>query len=107
MLADETLSVADRLKFDDFKEIKKECLALTDGVKKELGSLDAKLRFMGRQSVLGDRSSLDVFRGYLDMEASDKKQLVSLMLPVRIDIRAGRVSVGLGEALSKILLFKK
>ncbi|WP_443945764.1 recombinase family protein [Pedobacter sp. AW1-32] len=101
------LFVADRLKFDDFKEIKKECLALTDGVKKELGSLNAKLRFMDRQSVLWDRSSLDVFRGYLDMEASDKKQLVSLMPPVGIDIHAGRVSLGLGEALSKILLFKK
>lgn len=101
------LFVADKLKFDDFTELKKEYLALAGSIKKELGTIDAKLRSIGQQSKLGDKSSLNVFQGYLEMDASDKKQVVSLIPPVEIDIEMCSVSIELTGALSKILFLKK
>lgn len=101
------LFVADKLKFDDFSELKKEYQTLTGNLKNELDANTTKLRCINQQYKLADRPFVDIFHGYLDMDAADKKQIVSLIPPTDIDIRKGDVSIKPNNALSKILLFKK
>jgi DNA invertase Pin-like site-specific DNA recombinase len=100
------LFVADKLKFDDFSELKKECQTLAGSLKKELDVNTRKLRCINQQCKLADRSFVDIFNGYLDLDIVDKKQVVNLIPPSNFDIRTGEVSVKLSNALSKIFLSK-
>lgn len=100
------LFVADKLKFDDFRELKKEYQTLTSSLKKELDTNTRKLRCINQQCKLADRPFVDVFNGYLDLDIVDKKQVVHLIPPCNFDIRTGEVSLKLNNALSKILLSK-
>ncbi|RQO79473.1 recombinase family protein [Pedobacter sp. KBW01] len=100
------LFVADILKFDDYTELKREYRANSGGLKKELDDIRVKLRNIEKQRKLGGRSLIDIFQGYSNWGIADKKHLVSLFPPVKLDPQTGDFSLGMASGLSKILLLK-
>lgn len=100
------LFIADKLKFDDFSELKKEYRDLANSLKRELDGNTTKLRRINQQYKLADRPFVDIFNDCLGLDIVDKKQVVNLIPPASFDIRTGEISVKLSNALSKILLSK-
>ncbi len=101
------LFVDDKLKFDDFKELKKEYQDITGVIKKEFSSVADKLKHIDQQLAQARKSIKDVFHLYKFMDASDKKQIVSLIPPEEVNIQTGDVSLQMGSALVKILHHKQ
>lgn len=101
------LFVEDILKFDDYREFKKEYLANSSCLKKELGDNIGKLNSIDMQRKLEHGSLMDVFRGYVTLDTADKKHLVKLLPPNMVDFQTNEVSLGLDGALSKILVLNK
>jgi len=101
------LFVSDRLKFDDFSSLKNEVKAVLDGLNKELRVVNTKLACLGQQIKFADRSSMDIFRSFDELDLGDKKHLLDLF-PVReIDIANGRVLLSTSYTLYKVLSRKK
>jgi site-specific DNA recombinase len=100
------LFIADVLKFDDFSEMKKECQTKSTCLKKELKDIAVKLREINKQHQSGDRSFVNIFQGYADIDVVDKKHIAKLIPPVSPDFKTGNLSLGLNSAFSKILMIK-
>lgn len=98
------LFVEDRLKFDDFSAIKKECTGMIDGFKKELKSVNLEINGIVQNSEQAIRSFKNIFGNFQSLNTSDKKQLVSLIPPSKINFQTGELYLELSSALSKILL---
>jgi len=98
------LFVEDRLKFDDFSAIKKECTGMIDGFKKELKSVNLDINGIVQNSEQAIRSFKNIFGNFQSLNTSDKKQLVSLIPPSKINFQTGELYLELSSALSKILL---
>ncbi|MBB6108032.1 hypothetical protein HDF23_000762 [Mucilaginibacter lappiensis] len=101
------LFVIDKLKFDDFKELKIECQAICDGLGMELTSNGIKLKLLDQQLKAACRDFTDIFLNYLDFDIVDMKKIVSLIPPISVNIETATLSVSINNALSKILLYKK
>lgn len=100
------LFVENILKYDDYSEMKNEFRRITGVIKKELSDVAIKLKTIEEQRRLGFRTSIDVFRGFDNLDTADKKQLVSLFPPVGIDLNKSEVSLGHDVALSKVVVYK-
>jgi site-specific DNA recombinase len=100
------LFVEDILKVDDYTEFKKEYLASSDCLKKELGDNMAKLRNIDEQHQLDCGTMMDIFKHTTSMDIADRRNLVKLFPPGSIDLQTGDVSLKLTKALSKILVHK-
>lgn len=100
------LFVADKLKYDDYSEIKKECQTNTGCLRKELDTVIGKLRDIEEQSVLENRSIIDIFLGFPDLCLADKKYIINLIPPASIDSNTGDFSLILNKTLSKIIVSK-
>lgn len=98
------LFVADRLKFDDFSAIKKECNGMIDSFKKELKSVNIEIDDIIQNSGHASRSFKNIFGNFESLNTADKKQLVNLIPPSKINFRTGELYLELSSALSKILL---
>lgn len=98
------LFVEDILKFDDYSEFKKEFLATSACLKKELGDNIDKLNNIDIQRQLEHGALVDLFRGYASLDTADKKHLVKLIPPNEVNFQTGEISLGLTDALSKILV---
>ncbi|SDP94731.1 hypothetical protein SAMN05428975_3984 [Mucilaginibacter sp. OK268] len=98
------LFVEDILKFDDYSEFKKEFLATSACLKKELGDNIDKLNNIDIQRQLEHGALVDPFRGYASLDTADKKHLVKLIPPNEVNFQTGEISLGLTDALSKILV---
>jgi site-specific DNA recombinase len=101
------LFVTDVLKFDDFRELKKECQSNSECLQNELYDIDIKLRNIEKQRKEGFRSLIDIFHGYSNLDTADKKHLVSLFPPDNINFKTGDLSIRMSSGLSKILLNRK
>ncbi|RFZ94143.1 recombinase family protein [Mucilaginibacter conchicola] len=101
------LFVTDRLKFDDFKELKLESQIICSNVGVELSSNASKLRLLRQQLEVDGRSINQIFYNFLKLNILDKKYIVSMIPPKTIDINTGTVSIQIGSILAKILSFKK
>lgn len=99
------LFIINKLKFEDFNEVKKECRIITDKFGVELIRNSANLRRLEQQLKFSNKSFANIFQGYLDINSSDKKQIISLIQPINIDIKTNEISLKVHRALSKILLF--
>ncbi|MCH5685167.1 hypothetical protein LWM68_13470 [Niabella sp. W65] len=74
---------------------------------KELLDINIKLESIDRQSQIGSKSFLNILQGFSGLDLSDKKHLVNLIPPLKVDFKTGNMTLRLNSALSKILLTKK
>lgn len=100
------LFVDDKLKFDDFRELKREYQDISSILKKEFDSVTDKLKCVSRQIAQARSSIEDIFYAYQFMDVADKKQIVSLIPPGEVNIQTGDVSIQMNSALAKILCHK-
>jgi hypothetical protein len=100
------LFVDEQLKFDDFRELKKEYQNMSDILKKEFNSVIDKLKHIDQQIANARKSIEDVFHVYQFMDVADKKQILSLIPPAEINIQTGDVAIQMNSALVKILRHK-
>ena len=100
------LLVDEQLKFDDFRELKKEYQNISDILKKEFNSVIDKLKHIDQQIANARKSIEDVFHVYQFMDPADKKQILSLIPPAEVDIQTGNVAIQMNSALVKILCHK-
>ena len=98
------LFVAAVLKLDDYTEIKRECQTNSKCLKKELHSINIKLGNIEKQLHSKNGSFVNIFQGVQDLDTADKKHLVNLIPPGKVDFQTGEISLDLNGALSKILL---
>lgn len=100
------LFVEDMLKFDDYREFKKECLANFACLKKELDDNMYKLKNIDEHRQLDPGAMRNVFRGSTSMDIADRRKLITLFPPGSVNLQTGEVSLELTSALSKILVSK-
>jgi hypothetical protein len=100
------LFVDDQLKFDDFRELKKEYQDISDVLKKEFNVVINKLKHIDLQIAQVRSAIEDVFQVYQFMDPADKKQIVNLIPPAEVNIQTGDVSIQMNSALAKILCHK-
>lgn len=98
------LFVSAVLKLDDYSEVKRECQVNSRCLKKELHDINIKLMNIDKQSQLANRSFVKILQGFSDLDATDKKHLVNIVPPVKVDFKTGDISLGLNSGLSKILI---
>ncbi len=101
------LFVENILKYDDYSEMKSEFRKSADILKKELCNVAAKLKTIEEQRKLYLSSSIDIFSAFDSLDTADKKQLISFLPPVDVDLKKSEISIGLNVVLSKILVYKK
>lgn len=101
------LFLEDKLKFDDFKELKIECQTICNNVGMELNSNAMKLRLLEKQFKEADRSLTNIFYSFSELEIVDKKYIVSLITPVIKNTKKGTISMKFNKVLTSILSFKK
>jgi DNA invertase Pin-like site-specific DNA recombinase len=97
------LFVADQLKFDDYSDFKKEHQVVSGSLKKELDAISIKLQCIDQQFKLSERSPINIFGGFRDLDVADKKQLLNLISPLILNAKTGDISLKLHSALSKVL----
>ncbi len=100
------LFVVGALKPDDYNELKREYLANTKCLKRELSDINIKLRDIGKQNELRSRSFTKILQGFSSLDIADKKHLVSLISPRQVNFQTGDIFLGFHSGLSKILLTK-
>lgn len=100
------LFIAAVLKLDDYSELKRECRVNSKCLKKELSDINKKLKSIDKQRQQGDRPIVNILQGFSSMDTTDKKHLVKLIPPLRVNYQTGDMSLDLSTALSKILLIK-
>ncbi|SDK87184.1 Uncharacterised protein [Sphingobacterium mizutaii] len=98
------LFVVGALKPDNYSNLKREFEANAKCLRRELMDINRKLESIGRQSQIGSKSFLNIFLGFSSLDLSDKKHLVNLIPPLKVDFKTGNMTLGLNSVLSKILL---
>lgn len=101
------LFVVGVLKLDDYSNLKKEYQANTKCLKKELQDINTKLGSINQQSQMEYKSLVNVFQGFPSLDTADKRHLVNLIRPLKVNFQTGSMTLGLNSALSKILATKK
>lgn len=101
------LFVAAVLKTDDYTELKKEYQINSKCLKRELRNVNIKLKNIEVHSQLGSESFVGIFQGFPNLDTADKKHLITLIPPSKVDFQRGDFSLDLNGALSKILLTKR
>lgn len=96
--------VAAILKLDDYTEIKKDYQINSKCLKKELHNINLKLTNIDKQTQLGNGSIVDIFEGFSRFDTADKRHLVNLAPPYKVDFQTGDMSLAPSSILSKILL---
>lgn len=96
-----------KILFDDYTEFKKEFMANSACLKKELGENIDKLNSIDIQRQLDHGGLVNIFRGYAGLDTADKKHLVKLFPPTKINFQTGELSLELNGALSKIFVLNK
>lgn len=97
------LFVVGVLKLDDYGNLKKEYQANSKCLKRELQDINIKLGRLDQQNQKGYKSYVDIFQGFAGLDTADKRHLVSLILPHKVDFQTGNMTLGLNTVLSKIL----
>lgn len=100
------LFVTGILKLDDYTEIKRECQINSKCLKRELHNIHLKLKNIDKQSQLGNGPLVDIFQGFSIFDTADKRHLVNLAPPFKVDFQTGDMSLDPNSILSKILLTK-
>lgn len=101
------LFVSAVLKLDDFSELKREYHVNSKCLKRQLCDINAKLRSIDKQHQSGEHRVENILQGFSGMDTTDKKYLVNLVPPLKINFQTGDISLDLNRALSKILSVKQ
>ena len=101
------LFIAAILKLDDYSELKREYHVNSKCLKRELSDINEKLKNIDKQRQLGGRPIVNILHGFSSMDTTDKKHLVNLIPPLKVDYQTGAMSLELNSTLSKILLTKR
>ncbi len=101
------LFVVDALKSDDYNELKNEYHLDFRCLQKELKDINTKLEKIDRQNQLESGSLVKIFESFSSFDVTDKKHLVDLISPLKIDLQTIDLSLRLNNALRKILLTKR
>ncbi|MFS2188916.1 recombinase family protein [Mucilaginibacter sp. Mucisp84] len=101
------LFVTDVLKYDDYREIKKEHGTSTGYLQKELDTVINKLKSIDRQSKFANRPITQIFQKFSNLDIADKKHIINHIQPSSIDTYTGDFSLILNKTLSKILIQKE
>jgi DNA invertase Pin-like site-specific DNA recombinase len=100
------LFVTSKLKFDDFREIKKECQLTGEKFGMELTANGAKLKRLEKKCQISQSTIKHVFRRYSDIDIADRKLIVTMISPTAVDFKTGELSLKVNPALAKILTHK-
>ncbi len=101
------LFVAAILKSDDYAELRKEYQVNSKSLKRELHHINIKLEDIDKQIQLKNEPFVDIFQGFPVLDTADKRHVVDLIPPLKVDFQTGDLTLDLNSALSKILLIKK
>lgn len=101
------LFVSGKLKFDDFAALKNEYLAIVESLNKERNSVNLKLGSINELSKQESKSFNDIFKNFEILDTPDKKEIVSLFPPQRVNFQTGALFIEPESAISKILLKRK
>ena len=101
------LFIADVLKSDDYNVLKRECHVNSKCLKRELSGTNVKLEDIDKQSQLGCRSFVHILKRFPSLDTADKKHLVNLIPPLKVNFQTGDMSLELHSGLSKILSTKR
>lgn len=99
--------IEDMFKLDDYREFKKEYLANTTTLKTQLDDILDRLNTINLQRQLDHGSFVKIFRNYKLLTTEDKRHLIKLIPPAKVDFLTGELTLDLSESLSKILMLKK
>jgi site-specific DNA recombinase len=100
------LFVTNKLKFEDFREVKKECQLTGEKFGMALTTNSAKLRRFDQEFKIQEKTIKNIFERYSDIDIADKKLITTMIPPTNIDFRTGDLSVKLNSALAKVLITK-
>lgn len=95
------------LKPDDYAELRREHQVNSKSLKRELHYINIKLENIEKQIQFKNEPFLDIFQGFLVMDTTDKRHIVNLIPPLKVDFQTGDLTLNLNSSLSKILLTKK
>lgn len=98
------LFVSSVLNLDDYKEIKKEYHINSKGLRGELEDINVKLMRIDKQRQQVGQPIVNILHGFSEMDATDKKHLVALIPPIKVDCHTKAVSLDICRALSRILI---
>lgn len=98
------LFVSSVLNLDDYKEIKKEYLINSKGLRGELEDINVKLMRIDKQRQQVGQPIVNILHGFSEMDATDKKHLVALIPPIKVDCHTKTVTLEISRALSRILI---
>lgn len=100
------LFVTGSLKFDDFSAIKSECTTMIESLNKELKFVNLEISAVLQNSERTNQPFNNIFENFQSLNIADKKQIISLIPPSKINFQTGELCLELSSALSKILLLK-
>lgn len=100
------LFVVGVLKLDDYSSLKKEYNINSKLLLSELQEIDTKLERIDSQS-LRYKWFVNIFQGFSSLDNADKKHLVNLIPPLKVDFQTGNMTLKPNNAMSKILIVKK
>ncbi|MEN5231438.1 hypothetical protein [Sphingobacterium faecium] len=69
---------------------------------RELQDINVKLKNIEKQSQLRSKPVINIFQGFSSLDTANKKHLINLIPPVKVDFQTGDISLELNGALSKI-----
>lgn len=69
--------------------------------------INIKLENIDKQIQLKNEPFVDIFQGFPILDTADKRHVVDLIPPLKVDFQTGDLTLDLNSALSKILLIKK
>lgn len=98
------LFVSSVLNLDDYKEIKKEYHINSKGLRGELEDINVKLMRIDKQRQQVGQPIVNILHGFSEMDATDKKHLVALIPPIKVDCHTKTVTLAISRALSRILI---
>lgn len=101
------LFVVGALKLDDYSNLKKEYQTNCKCLKRELQDINKKMGSIDQQTQTEYKSFINIFQGFSDLDNADKKHLVNLIPPLKVDFQTGNMTLRLNSALSKIFLTNK
>lgn len=100
------LLVAGVLLFDDFSEMKREYINVSDTLTKELNTIEAKLESIENQFKQERKSLCEIFTHFQQMDTADKRQIINGIQPENLNIENRSISLKPDKAIAKILLIK-
>jgi site-specific DNA recombinase len=100
------LFVLDKIKSEDFNNIRGEHQVVIVDLKDEWTKVTVKLNCIDKQLIKADKTFLKIFAGFESFDINDKKLIIDRIPPSSIDIQ-GAITLKANSALSKILTAKK